>query len=62
MGLLNFLLSQDKMGHPLTIYYKGNQAHPSIFGAFITISILILVGIQLIQKTMELYEMSDPIV
>ena len=60
MELVNFLLARDKTGHPISINYKGNEAHPSILGTLITIAIYVLVGLQLFNRTIALFEMSDP--
>ena len=44
MMLLKKLLACDKTGHSISINYKGNEAHPSLLGALITITIYVLVG------------------
>ena len=48
MGLLKFILARDSMGHRIGINYKGNDAHPTYFGALVTMIILIFVLVQLI--------------
>ena len=60
MGLISFILGRDSLGHPLRINYKGNQEHPSFLGAFISITITVLVTVQLLHKLTELLDMSDP--
>ena len=60
MSLLNFFLGLDKLGHPFTVTYKGNETHPTKLGAIITITIQILVIIKLVNKTTELVSMNDP--
>ena len=60
MGLISFILRRDSLGHPLAINYKGNEEHPSFLGAFISITIHLLVSVQLLYKLIELLDMSDP--
>ena len=60
MGLLSFLLGLDKLGHSLTVTYKGNETHPTILGAIFTITIQVLVIIKLVNKSTSLISMSDP--
>lgn len=48
MGMLSLLLGRDQMGHTLGINYKGNDSHPSVLGAVLTLGIQIVVLIQLI--------------
>ena len=54
MRLTRFLLGLDKLGHSLTIKYKGKGMHQTKLGSFITIVIQILVIVMLVNRTTEL--------
>ena len=62
MGFKSFLLSRDILGHPLSINYKGQAKFNTLLGAFLSIGIQVLVLIQLIQLTIDMVQMNDPII
>ena len=39
MGLLAILLSRDKLGHPMSLNYKGAESHQTILGSILSIVI-----------------------
>ena len=61
MGKLsNILMSRDRLGHPISVNYKGEDTHKTKIGALLSIGIQVMVIIFLIQRTIALVEMSDP--
>ena len=60
MSLLRFLLARDSIGHAFAITYKGSDQFPTLIGAILTILIKCLVIVQLVKKSIDLVEMSDP--
>ena len=59
-SLGSFLLRWDRLGHPFALNYKGETSHQTRLGAFLSIGISLLVLIILLQKTIELVNMTDP--
>lgn len=59
-GFLNFMLSQDILGHEHSINYMGDVTFNTKLGALLSIIIKILVLYQLVEKSIELLAMSDP--
>ena len=62
MSFTSLLLSRDMLGHPLSINYKGSATFKTILGAILSIGIQVLVLIQLIQLTIDMVQMNDPII
>ena len=60
MGFASFLLGQDTLGHAFSFSYKGNKTYETPLGAFISITIKILVLINCVQHLISLIEMKDP--
>ena len=49
MGKLsNIFMSRDRLGHPITVNYKGEDTHKTKIGAFFSIGIQVMVTIFLI--------------
>ena len=60
MGLLQFLLHWDMMGHPISLHFKGHERHPTLLGSVCSLVIIVLVFIQLALKSVDLVYMNDP--
>ena len=54
------MLGQDKLGYPVTLKYKGNDSHPTILGALLSIGIKIMVLVYLTQLFLEMVTMNEP--
>jgi len=39
---LDFILSRDKLGHGLSVNYKGSDSHPTKLGALLSIGIQLM--------------------
>ena len=48
------------MGHPISLNFKGNEKHPTILGSFCSLTIIVLVFIQLALKSVDMVYMNDP--
>ena len=55
-----FLLSQDRLGHPYSLNYRGSETHQTWLGTGLTLVINVLVLIILTQKIDEVINMNDP--
>ena len=61
MGKLSsILMSRDRLGHPISVNYKGEDTHKTKIGAFLSIGIQVMVVIFMIQRIIALVEMTDP--
>ena len=60
MGFMSLFLSRDMLGHPLTINYKGDGNFNTKLGAFLSISIQVMVLYILVSLTIDMIEMNDP--
>ena len=60
MGFSSFILRRDLLGHPVSINYKGESSYNTYFGSFLSIVIYALVLVQLVQRIIDLINMSDP--
>ena len=60
MGLLNFLISRDAMGHVFSINYKGADTFQTALGGVLTLIIQLLTLVSLLKLTIEMIEMSEP--
>ena len=61
MGVFRRLvLSQDMLGHPLSVNYKGEQAYRTVVGAVVSTGIRVLTLVQLITLSISMLEMQDP--
>ena len=54
MGLMNFFLSRDLLGHQISVNYKGEGTFNTKLGAFLSLGILVLVLIQLVQISIDM--------
>ena len=55
-----FFLGRDILGHSISINYRGNTSYNTYLGALLTIGVQMLVLVQLVQKSIDLYSMEDP--
>ena len=55
-----FLLSQDRLGHPYSLNYRGSETHQTWLGTGLTLVVNVLVLIILTQKIDEVINMQDP--
>ena len=60
MGFLKFLLARDSLGHNISINYQGSDKYNTIVGSIISMSIHMLVLVQLATKMVALINMTDP--
>ena len=60
MGFLKFLLARDSLGHDISINYQGSDKYNTYLGSIISISIYMLVLVQLATKMVALINMTDP--
>ena len=58
--LSSFLMSRDVLGHPLSVNYKGSDTFQTKLGAFISIGVQMAVLAQLVLKSLDMFNMSDP--
>ena len=60
MGLLKFIRDRDNFGFLFNLNYKGDEMYQTYLGAVSTISIKVIVLLQLINLAIALYDMSEP--
>lgn len=58
--MLKFLLSQDMLGHPLSLNYRGDSEYNTKLGAIISIAVRVIVLAQMVQLGIAMFAMTDP--
>ena len=61
-SLLRFMRNRDSYGHPINLYYKGDEAYQTYLGGFLTFLAQILTFVLFIGAMEEIIEMKEPIV
>ena len=61
-SLLRFLRNRDSYGHPIHLFYKGDESYQTYLGAFLTFLAQILTFVLFIGVVTEIIEMKEPIV
>ena len=59
-SFLRLITGRDSFGHPINLFYKGEETHQSLLGGIITILIQATTLILLFSSIMEVFEMEEP--
>ena len=59
-ALAKFLKDCDVFGHPISVYYKGEETYPSVLGGVLTVAVQILTLILVLISVKEIWLMEDP--
>ena len=56
----NLLRNRDAYGHPIGVFYKGDDAYQTLLGGVLTLAAQILTFVLLIQAIQEIIQMQEP--
>ena len=56
----NLLRSRDAYGHPIGVFYKGDDAYQTLLGGVLTLAAQILTFVLVTQAIQEIIQMEEP--
>ena len=61
-SVLNLVRNRDIFGHPITVFYKGEDAYSTFFGGMMSLVVKVLTFVLFLQAIQEIIHMEQPMV
>ena len=59
-SLARFIKDFDVFGHPISVYYKGEETYQNMLGGILTVLVQILTLILVLNSAKEIWQMNEP--